>query len=128
MLLGARNFPGTFNVLKAMLEPYAPQLHATTDTETVYMLDGEYVAEFKRAMPFGGVQVRRDYVSFHLLPVYSHPELLSGISDALRKRMHGKSCFNFIRPESELFVELSALIDKGFELYERLGWVRSGPR
>ncbi len=125
MLHGTRNFSGTFNVLKAMLEPYAPRLHPVTDTPTSYMLDGEYVAEFKRPMTFGGVQVRRDYVSFHLLPVYSHPELLSNISDALRRRMQGRSRFNFIRPEAELFVELSALIDRGFALYERLGWVRS---
>jgi len=125
MLHGTRNFPATFGVLKALLDPYARHLHATTDTATVYMLDGEYVAEFKRAMAFGGVQVRRNFVSFHLLPVYSHPELLSGVSDGLRRRMQGRSCFNFIHPEAQLFVELSALIDNGFALYERLGWVRS---
>lgn len=119
-----RDFHGAFNVLKAMLAPYAPRLEPITDTATTYMLDCEYVAEFKRKMTFGGVQVRRNYVSFYLFPVYSHPELLGNVSDALRRRMQGKSCFNFIRPEAELFVELSALIDKGFELYERLGWVK----
>ncbi|HTU68871.1 MAG TPA: hypothetical protein VMF11_01005 [Candidatus Baltobacteraceae bacterium] len=120
----ARDFEGTFRVLRALLEPYAPRLHAAQDTASFYMLDGEYVPAFKRAMPFGGVQIRRAYVSFHLLPVYSHPELLGRISDALRRHLHGKSCFNFVRPERELLVELSALVDAGFDLYARLGWVK----
>ena len=41
-----------------------------------------------------------------------------------KKRLHGRSCFNFVRPERELLVELSALVDAGFGLYERLGWVK----
>jgi hypothetical protein len=120
----ARDFSGTFAVLKGLLVPYATRLHPTHDTATFYMLDGEYASDFKRAMTFGGVQIRRAYVTFHLLPVYSHPELLSSVSDALKKRMQGRSSFNFVRPERELLVELSALVDTGFRLYERLGWVK----
>jgi len=119
-----RNFPGTFRVLKGLLAPYATRLHASQDSETFYMLDGEYVADFKRTMPFGGAQIRRAYVSFYLLPIYSHPELLGAISDPLRRRVQGRAAFNFVRPERELLVELSALVDRGFELYERLGWVK----
>jgi hypothetical protein len=120
----ARDFRGTFAVLKGLLAPYASRLHTTQDSETFYMLDGEYAPDFKRAIAFGGVQIRRAYVSFHLLPVYSHPELLGSVSDALKKRLHGRSSFNFVRPERELLVELSALVDSGFRLYERLGWVK----
>lgn len=120
----SRDFPGTFRVLKGLLVPYASRLHATQDTDGFYMLDGEYATEFKRTMFFGGVQIRRAYVSFHLMPVYTNPELLGSVSDALKKRMQGRSCFNFIRPERELLVELSALVDRSFALYARLGWVR----
>ncbi|HUN29348.1 MAG TPA: hypothetical protein VMV65_06055 [Alphaproteobacteria bacterium] len=120
----APDFHGTFAVLKGLLLPYAPRLHPAQDSDTFYMLDGEYVSDFKRAMPFGGVQIRRAYVTFHLLPIYSHPELLGSVSDALKKRVQGRSSFNFVRPERELLVELSALVDAGFELYERLGWVK----
>jgi hypothetical protein len=119
-----RDFPGTFRVLKGLFVPYASRLHATQDSDTFYMLDGEYATEFKRTMFFGGVQIRRAYVSFHLMPIYTNPELLGSVSDALKKRIHGRSCFNFTRPERELLVELSALVDRGFALYERLGWVR----
>jgi len=118
------DFSGTFRVLKALLDPYASRLHATHDTPELYMLNGEFAREFNRVMPFAGVQMRNSYVTFVLLPVYSHPELLSRASDGLRKRLQGKSGFNFVRPERELLVELSALVDSGFRLYERLGWVK----
>jgi hypothetical protein len=119
-----RDFSGTFRVLRALLEPYVPRLHVSHDSPTLYMLEGEFVEEFKRVMPFAGVQARRSCVTFVLLPVYSHPELLSRTSDGLRKRLRDKSGFDFTSPERELLVELSALVEAGFALYEGLGWVK----
>jgi len=119
-----RDFAGTFRVLRALLAPYADRLHPSEDTASHYMLDGEYSEEFKRRMNFGGVHVRKNFVSLHLMPVYTHPELIGRISDPLRRRMQGKSCFNFIRPDRELFTELSGIIDAGFTLYESIGWVK----
>lgn len=58
---------------------------------------------------FGAVQTKKTYVSYHLMPVYEHPALLSGASEALRARMQGKSCFNFVAPDPALFAELDAL-------------------
>ena len=58
---------------------------------------------------FGAVQTKKSYVSYHLMPVYEDPSLLSGISDTLRKRMQGKSCFNFTVDDTSLFKELDAL-------------------
>lgn len=117
-------FDDTFSALKAVLAPYAPRLHVSADAPATYMLDGEYAAALKRPMFFAGVRAGRAYVSFYLMPVYSNPELMGRISDSLRRRLHGKSCFNFTRPEPELFAELSALVRNGFECYERLGYVK----
>ena len=36
------------------------------------------------------------------MPVYMFPDLLDGISPELRRRMQGKSCFNFKKAESAL--------------------------
>jgi hypothetical protein len=41
-----------------------------------------------------------------------HPDLLDGISPALKKRMQGKSCFNFKSIEPALFDELSMLTQR----------------
>jgi hypothetical protein len=114
----------TFGVLKGLLAQYAPSFHTSQDTPTSYTLDGAFNPEFKRPMAFAGVHIRRAFVAFVLVPIYSHPELLSGISDPLRKRLQGRTAFTFVHPDRELLVELSQLVDHGFDLYERLGWVK----
>ena len=58
---------------------------------------------------FGGVRTGKRYVSYYLMPVYVFPDLLDGISPELRRRMQGKSCFNFARVDTPLFAELETL-------------------
>ncbi len=98
-----------FETLSAMLRRHGKGLSAKTDTaEHLYL---ERPAAGPRAKPefFGAVQVRKGAVSYHLMPVYTHPELLEGLSPQLRRRMQGKSCFNFSTPDAALFAELDAL-------------------
>jgi hypothetical protein len=68
-------------------------------------------------MWFGVVRAGKAYVSYHLMPVYSHAALAARISPALKKRMQGKSCFNFSKPDPELFEELAALTREGATIY-----------
>ncbi len=114
----------TFSALRAIFAPYASRLTATADDGRNYMLDGAHSKDLKRAMFFGGVRLGKNYVSFHLMPIYTNPELLSRISDALRRRMQGKSCFNFTRPDPELFAELEKLTKTGFERFVKEGYVK----
>jgi hypothetical protein len=72
---------------------------------------------------FGGVQIKKNYVSYHLMPVYVNPKLLEGISPALRMRMQGKSCFNFTYSDQSLFSELAVLTNAGFRDYQKQGYV-----
>lgn len=60
---------------------------------------------------FGGVEIKKSYVSAHLIPVYEHPDLLADAPDALKKRMQGKSCFNFKKPDDPALADLDTLID-----------------
>ena len=79
--------------------------------------------ENKKPLWFGAVQMKKRYVSYHLMPVYLNPQLLEGISLELRKRMQGKSCFNFSTPDAALFKELAALTKAGFDDYRQQGYV-----
>ncbi len=45
------------------------------------------------------------------------------VFDPLRKRLQGKSCFNFKQPDPVLFAELTALTRAGFERYQSAGYV-----
>ncbi len=64
---------------------------------------------------FGAVRIRTRYVSYHLMPIYGSPALLDGISPLLRRRMQGKSCFNFTKVDDALFTELAELTGRGFD-------------
>lgn len=70
---------------------------------------------------FGGVEVKKNYVSAHLMPVYIHPEMLTDLSPDLKRRMQGKSCFNFKKPDAALFEELNHLVKLGIFQFEKDG-------
>jgi hypothetical protein len=63
--------------------------------------------------------VKKNYVSFYLMPVYMYPDLLQDISPELKKRMQGKSCFNFKKVEPNLFEELAVLTRKSVEKFQQ---------
>ena len=103
------DFPHVFETLKAILKPYAKNLTITADTSDAYSLDGPYSEKYKKALFFGAAQIKKNHVSFYLMPVYMFPELLKGMSPELKKHMQGKSCFNFKKVEPDLFKELTQL-------------------
>lgn len=111
------DFPIVFEHLKKILKPYAPKLTLKMDNQNVFYLDGPYSEKWKKNLFFGSAQVKKNYVSFYLMPVYMYPDLLQGISPALKKHMQGKSCFNFKTVEKSLFEELSQLTKQGFERF-----------
>jgi hypothetical protein len=69
------------------------------------------------------VKTGKRYVSFHVMPLYVHLDLLQGISPELRKRMQGKSCFNFTRQDDALFAELETLTAAGFARFQDDGTI-----
>lgn len=71
----------------------------------------------KQPLWFGAVRLGKAYVSYHLMAVYTHPALAAQISPALKKRMQGKSCFNFKTADAALFKELAALTAEAASLY-----------
>lgn len=113
------DFPLVFQKLKAILQPYAPNLTITADSAEAYSLDGPYSEKWKKVIFFGSVQVKKNYVSFYLMPVYMFPKLLADISPELKKHMQGKSCFNFKKVEPDLFEELTELTRQGVERFKQ---------
>lgn len=112
------DFPAVFEQLKNILKPYAKNLTVKADTKDTYYLDGPYSEKWKKELFFGSAQVKKNYVSFYLMPVYMYPELANDISQELKKRMQGKSCFNFKNVEPGLFKELAQLTKKGAEKFK----------
>ena len=113
------SFPIVFENLAAILRPYAKKLTLKADTTDNYYLEGPYSSKWKKELFFASVQVKKNYVSFYLMPVYMYPDLLRNISPELKKHMQGKSCFNFKTVEKSLFNELKHLTKQGYERFIR---------
>ena len=121
--MSADDFPVLFARLKAILAPYAPSLNVIEDLPVKYYLETGYSEKWEKNLFFGSAVVQKNYVSFYLMPVYMYPDLLEGISPALKKRMQGKSCFNFKQVDEGLLNELEALAQKSFNRFQQEGLV-----
>jgi len=109
-------FDEVYARLKGILEPYAAKMYVSADTDVWYGLDLAPESERVPATWFGATRRGKAYVSFYLMPVYGDPRLLADLSPALRKRMQGKSCFNFTRVDEALFAELADLTRRGYDV------------
>jgi len=111
------DFDTSFNQLKAILEPYAAKLVVVEDSKLGYALETPHVMKNKHRLYFAGVKKGKAYVSYHLMAVYACVEIREQISPELKKRMQGKSCFNFSAPDEKLFKELAKLTQAGFKKF-----------
>lgn len=112
-------FPALFLRLRQLLAPYAPQLHVTDDGSSGYSLNTPFAAQYNKELFFGAVQVKKSYVSYHLMPVYMFPDLLSDLSPRLKQRMQGKSCFNFTKLDEATVADLAELTERSFARFQQ---------
>jgi hypothetical protein len=107
--------------LRDILAPYRESLAVTKDGPGGLALEVPGL----EGKPWGyvaGTRLGKRYVSYYLMPVYASPGALEGMSPALRKRMQGKSCFNFSSVDEVLFFELADITARtipGFEARAR---------
>ena len=120
---GTEGNTSPFEALRSILQRHARHLVVVHDTPDNYYLDTRTKGPNGKPLFFGATRAGRAYTSFYLMPVYTNPELLGGISPELRKRMQGKSCFNFKTKEPALFAELEALTGRCFERWKASGQV-----
>jgi hypothetical protein len=104
-----KDLGSTFSLLSNLLRKHAAGMSIKTDEPGNLYVELPPANAKEKPKFFGAVQTKKSYVSYHLMPVYEDSTLLSGITDALRKRMQGKSCFNFAAEDQLLFRELDAL-------------------
>ena len=58
------------------------------------------------------------------MPLYMCPVLNQAIFPALKKRMQGKTCFNFkSEPDPELVTELKRLAEEGLKQWAGKNWI-----
>jgi hypothetical protein len=113
----------TFDALRSILKRHVPPLQVIHERPGSYSVHSRVLGPDGKPYWFGGAAVRRENVSYYLFPVYVEPQLLEGVSPALRKRMEGKSCFTFTKTEPALLRELESLTARGVERWKKGGVV-----
>jgi hypothetical protein len=114
--------------LKPALRAVAPKLAVSADKPDLYALVGRKPSPFPQhkgsPLEFGSIRVGKSYVSFHLMPLYTSTTLLAAVTPQLKKRMQGKSCFNFTAvPDADLVADLTELVTKAAAAWTKQGWL-----
>jgi hypothetical protein len=116
-------FKSIFYRLRDILINYEAVLVLKANTESNYSLDTcKMHPSNKKQIFFGAAQINKNYVSYHLMPIYGCPDLNQQVSEELRKRMQGKSCFNFKVEDEDLFKQLESLTAQGYAKFKDLNW------
>jgi hypothetical protein len=106
-------FPDIFQRLRALMLQAAPAMVITDDGPTNFTLKTPWIeARTKEPAWFGWIAIKKSYVAYHVMPLYSLPALNDAVPAALEKRRQGKTCFNFKKVDEALFEELRKLTEE----------------
>lgn len=117
-----------FSSLREVLGSCAARCSVKIDAPGEYVLETRMPSPFPQhkgqPMFFGMVKAGKAYVGFHLMPLYMCPPLQAKVSANLKKRMQGKTCFNFkAPPDEETIADLRTLAAACFAAWVDRGWM-----
>ena len=112
---GTKDFAEVYARLCEMLKRHEGKLVVAVEKPGALWMAVKGATWRGKPLFFGGVRKGKNYVSYHLVPVYVSPELKKKVSAELSKRMQGKACFNFTAVDERLFAELEKLTKAGLK-------------
>ena len=80
------HFPAVFAQLKSMLQRWGAQLIVQVNEPDQYSIAVGNPEQPHRPELFAMVQIRKNYVSYHLVPVYTFPALMDDVSPTAVRR------------------------------------------
>jgi hypothetical protein len=121
----ADDFKQIFAALKPVFSKHEKRLAVKADTPIEYTLVSKSPSPFPQhkgqPMYFDTIRLGKAYVSFH---VYMSPELYKLVTPELKKRMQGKTCFNFkTEPAKEHLAGLKQLVEAGLNDWKEEKWL-----
>jgi hypothetical protein len=107
-----------FAALRKLLESFKGEIATETDKPGNYHTAVPTLVHRGKPLYFAGVKTGKNYVSYHLLPLYYNPALNSQIPAELKKRKQGMACFNFTSVDDARFAELRTLSALGLKMFK----------
>lgn len=103
-------FADIFATLRGLMLEAAPDMVVTDDRATAFTMKTPWIeARTKEPAWFGWIAIKKSYVSYHLMPLYTLPDLVAAVPPKLEPRRQGKTCFNFKKSDPALFADLAEL-------------------
>ncbi len=116
-----------FDDLKAMLEEYEDPLRPKHDEEGNFDLwsfkDVEILGRKRKEVFFAQVVIRKGYVGFYYMPIYTDTDLAEVFPPELLSTLKGKSCFHIKSLEPPMREQVEDALRVGYDLYKERGWV-----
>ena len=119
----------TFAKLRSLLATQSKRLIVMVDKPGDYQVASPTLKDrIGRPLYIAGVKTGKNYVSYHVMPLYMKPALLTSVPPALKKRMQGKACFNFVTVDREQLTDLATVTKAGIEAFRdiTLPWTDTG--
>jgi hypothetical protein len=132
----AESFQPVFARLRDLLKARAGDFHIADDSSDRYCLEAPVGATTLRAwgskvrkplIPVAWVEIGKTYVGYHVIGVTDNPTLMAGLSQQLRARLQGKSCFNFTTVDEALFRELDQVTAASLRGLQKAGYISNAP-
>lgn len=126
------SFKPVFQRLRSLLQAHQSDLTVIKDTPDHFALEAPVGPATIKAwggkakapkMPVAWVEVKKNYVSYHLMGIYMNPKLQAKLSEPLRAHMQGKSCFNFKEIDESLFDELDSVTVESLNALKNGGFI-----
>jgi hypothetical protein len=117
----SEEFANIFLKLRAVMLEAAPGMMVTADTSTNFTLKTSWLEKrTKEPAWFGWIAIKKSYVAYHVMPLYSLPALNALVPADLEKRRQGKTCFNFKKADIDLFEQMSVLTEAAAQMEPEL--------
>ena len=81
------NLKPVYDKLVKIMKKHEKNLIVSTDNKRNYSLTGPMSEKFKKELWFGAVQIKKNYVSYHLMPVYMYSDINKEIDKDLFKQL-----------------------------------------
>jgi hypothetical protein len=129
-------FEPVFQRLRGVLQSHQANYTVSSDSSTRFGLEAHVGPATLKAwggkakspsIPVAWVEVKKSYVSYHLMGLYMNPKLEAKLSEPLRKHMQGKSCFNFKEVDEALFQELDSITADSLTDLKKAAFTSSAP-
>ena len=110
-----------FAELRAIMLEAAPGMTVAEDSPGNVTLKTHWI-EARTGQPawFGWIAIKKSYVAYHIMPLYTLTALEAAVPEGLAKRRQGKTCFNFKKADQVLFDDLRRLTEAAASMEPQL--------